>query len=322
MPPDATYEPAPPRSKFRLRFSLLALLIFVTLVCLGLAWLVQPTTVEAIALFQVSRDIPTILGDETKQSGQDGNYEIVKKSQLALLKSHYVLTAALRNPAVAALPILHGQTDSIAWLQERLEVEYPQNAEILTISLRGPEDGAQDLVRVVDAVAKAYRDEVIYEERQRRLGCRDLLARSLDKLNKEINRKLDEYIAIARELGGLEDSSNQVLQELDMKRLDRVEIELMRLEYEQLQAATGDSTENGTALEQRIGQLRERQAALEKNLTSRAERIAELTARKHELDRLQHIADEMSIKLEKLDIEANAPDRIRQIQPAVVVAAD
>jgi hypothetical protein len=36
------------------------------------------------------------------------------------------------------------------------------------------------------------------------------------------------------------------------------------------------------------------------------------------LDQLQRIADQMSIKLEMMDIEAAAPDRIRQLQRAVV----
>ena len=46
-------EAAAPRPKYRLRFSLLALFVFITLVCLALAWLVQPNRVVATALFEV-----------------------------------------------------------------------------------------------------------------------------------------------------------------------------------------------------------------------------------------------------------------------------
>jgi len=149
-----------------------------------------------------------------------------------------------------------------------------------------------------------------------------LLARSLESLKKEIERNFEEYLDIAREAGHVESGSGQVMQELDMKRLDRVETELMRLESELVQVEAGDGSENGTAIETRIGQLRERQAELEKKLTSRAERSVELTTRQQDLERLRRIADRMSIKLEMLDIEANAPERIRQIQPAVVGPAN
>ena len=319
MFPDATFEPAP-QSKLRLRFSLLALLVFVTLVGIGLAWLVQPTYVVATAMFQVESTPPAILGEEVIPSRHE--FKIVKKSQLALLRSHFVLSYALRNPAVAGLPIFQGQADPVEWLQQHLEVEFPEDSEILAISLRGPEEHAQDLVQIVDAVAKAYRDEVIYEGKQRSLASRDLLARSLESLKKEIERNFEEYLDIAREAGHVESGSGQVMQELDMKRLDRVETELMRLESELVQVEAGDGSENGTAIETRIGQLRERQAELERKLTSRAEKSVELTTRQQDLERLQRIADRMSIKLEMLDIEANAPERIRQIQPAVVGPAN
>ena len=62
-----------------------------------------------------------------------------------------------------------GETDPVEWLQENLAVDFPQNGEILSISLSGDEL-SEDLVRLVDAVAKAYKDEVIGAERQRRLG--------------------------------------------------------------------------------------------------------------------------------------------------------
>ncbi len=317
MIPDATFGPAPP-SKLRLRFSLLALLIFVTLVCFGLAWLAQPTLVVATALFHVDTTTPTLLNDEAKQSPVEPEWKTVKKTQIALLKSHMVLNSALRNPAIAGLPMLQSQKDPVAWLQDHLEAGFPQDGEILAISLRGPEAYANDLIQIVDAVAKGYRDEVVYAERQRRLTDRDLLARSLENLNLEIARKLEKYSDIAREADALESGRGRMLQELDLKRLDRVETELMRLENEQLQTASAGGSESNTPLEQRIGQLRERQAELEKKIMSRAEGSVELTTRQRELDQLQRLADEMTDKLERLDIEAQAPDRIRQVQPAVV----
>lgn len=305
---------------FRLRFSLLALLIFITLVCFLLAWLVQQKRVVATALFEVGSTQDGILSDEPAKRPNDQEFDILKKTQLAKLKSNFVLTAALRNPGIASLPILRAQKDPVDWLQDRLEVDFPENAEILAIRLHGTEEQAEDLIRIVDAVAAAYQREVIFELRQRRLGTRDMLARNLEDLNHEIKHKLDQYLDIARESGGVESGSGQVLQELDLKRLDRIETELMRLEGEQVEAQTGSQADKLKSLEARIEQLHKRQEELQKTIVSRSEKSVDLTTRHQELERQQRIADEMAVKLERLDIEANSPDRIRQVQPAVISA--
>ena len=309
----------PARAKFRLRFSLLALLIFITLICLSLGWLVQPNRVVATSLFQVANSETRVFDNNRSAANSEREFEILKGTQLALLKSEFVLTAAIRNPSVASLSILKNKPDPVAWLQDNVIAEYPERAEVLAIKLHGTEAQSKDLAALVDAVAKAYKDEVIAESRQQRLQTRDLLARNLENLNKEIRSKLDAYEDIARVLGTLESGAGQVLQQLDTKRLDRVEDELMRLENQQTDAAGSDAAK-AKAIEQRIAQLHERQVELEKKLTSRAEKSTDLQIRHDDLKQLQRISNEMSAKLQQLDIDASSPDRVRQMQPAVISA--
>ena len=73
-----------------------------------------------------------------------------------------------------------------------------------------------------------------------------------------------------------------------------------------------------------FGSQQSQLAAVQKQLDSkmadlkkRIERSTELETREEDLKQLQAIAKDMSIKLESLDIDANAPDQIRQVQPAV-----
>ena len=147
--------------RWRLRFSILALLIFVTLVSLVLTWFVQPRKVVATALFQVDSAAPhgSFKTDERAESGRD--FAVLKQTQLALLKCNYLLTAAIRNPGVGSLPILATAKDPVGSLQSHLDVSFPENAEIISIQLRGTEAQSQDLVLIVDSIAKAYKDEVI-----------------------------------------------------------------------------------------------------------------------------------------------------------------
>ena len=105
-----------------------------------------------------------------------------------MLKSKFLLTAALRDPSIASLSILAGERDKEEWLQENLDVEFPQNGMILSISLTG--SPPEDLVTLVDAVAQAYKNEVLGKEKSRKLNIRDMMERSLQNLNGEIKRKI------------------------------------------------------------------------------------------------------------------------------------
>jgi hypothetical protein len=246
--PMADYEATVPRSKLGLRFSLLALFLFVTLTCLALAWLVQPERIVATALFEIDRVESRLMGS---QPFDERELEIFKNTQLAKLKSYYVLQAAVRNPGIASLPLLAGQPDPVAWLQEHVEAEFIGDSELLAIRLRGPKSRAQDLTRLLDEVTKAYEDEVLYVDTQMRLRTRDLKAQSLKRLKDELVEKM------------------QLLHDLK----------------EDADAAAASSVD--------------------------------IQARQLEIDILTKIVRELSYSLEWYDIEANAPPRIKKVQPAV-----
>jgi hypothetical protein len=143
------------------------------------------------------------------------------------------------------------------------------------------------------------------------------LARGLEVLQDEIKRKWEEFLDIARESGRPEGGVGKVQQDLDIRRFDRIDKDLLRLEEERLKADGGD-TDALEALETRIAQLRARQSELEKLIKMRGEESVELSMRKRELDRLWGIADDMTVELEAMDIEAQAPSRIEKVQNAVI----
>lgn len=378
-------------------------------------WFIFPESSSATALFEVEDKRETIF-DIAHDSDQ--NYEILKKTQLALLKSNFVLTAAIRPPSVAALSALAGRSDPVVWLQENLACDYPQNGKLLSISLSGDEL-TEDQVQLVDAVAKAYKDEVVDQARQRRLVVRDMLSRSIDSLNVEIKRKLDEYLDIAREAGhpqhsDREDAETELLlrsisdtqqQKEDITKqlyqtqtdfmimksdledpavleaqiddmIDKDPVYLMMKEKIGLmqmdQSSSSDGSQKGgtsarmnqtnarqieslnrklaeyradqkkkmqhdvavkpnVPLQQLMkrykttfGSLQSQLAATTKTLETkmaelkkRIERSTDMETREEDLKQLQGVAKDMSIKLESLDIDANAPDQIRQVQAAV-----
>jgi myosin heavy subunit len=229
-----------------------------------------------------------------------------------------VLSSALVNPGIASLPVLSSSKDKEAWLQEHLEIEFPQDGEILSISLHGTEPQAADLAALVDAVANAYKKEVLGQERQRKLTIRDMVAKSLESLNHEFKRKAEDYLDIAKGLNKSTGSGGDPLDQINTKRLNRIDGELMRLEGEQLKNETAGEKQDATYLAKRLDQLRKQKEELEKTIRANTIRYVELETRQEELKQLQGIANEMSVKLEELDIDMETPPRIRQVQQAVI----
>jgi hypothetical protein len=314
---DLAAEPEP-SSLRRLRFSLLTLLIVITLVGLVLAWLVQPNHAVATALFEVRNEQVSIVGKDTVRPLSKEEFETLKKTQVALLKSKFLLSSALVNPGIASLPVLSSSKDKEAWLQEHLEIEFPQDGEILSISLHGTEPQAADLAALVDAVAAAYKKEVLGQERQRKLTIRDMVAKSLEILNNEYKRKAEDYLDIAKALNKSAGSGGDPLNQINTKRLDRIDGELLRLEGEQLKNETAGEKQDAAFLAKRLEQLRKQKDELEKTIRLGSDRSVELESRQQDLTVLRQIVTEMATNLEKQDIDLETPPRIRQVQQAVI----
>jgi hypothetical protein len=231
----AVFEPTTNRSKYRMRFSLLALFLFITFVCLALSWFVQPKRVVATALFEVEHSERQLMG---RQPFDEREFEIVKKTQIAKINSYFVLQAAVRNPVIAALPVFQNQPDPVVWLQKNIEVDFPEDGEIMAIRLRGPESRSNDLVLIVDEVAKAYEEEVVFADAQTRLTTRDLKANSLKKMQQELAKKMQVLDDLRKEAGTSAGENVDIkLRELEVETLTELVRETSRsLEWNDIES--------------------------------------------------------------------------------------
>lgn len=145
-------------------------------------------TVVVESLFHVDATEPTIADEDRPFDASE--YELLQKTQLALVKCPYILRAAIRDPKIASLPLLLPMADPVSWLRANLEVDFLEGSEILSIRLRGSDGDVDQLRQIVDAVARAYTDEAIYAARLRMLNARDAKAKAIDKLRKKLEEKL------------------------------------------------------------------------------------------------------------------------------------
>jgi hypothetical protein len=292
-----------------------AAVLLLALVSAAVTWLAWPKGVTATALFEVRQFETSIASDEYRPSQRE--FEIIKATQIALLKSKFLLTAALRDPGVASLSLFAGVDDAEAWLQDHLEVSYPQDGEILAISLSGPKSQAADLCLAVDAIADAYNKEVLAKEKGRRLICKDMLERSLQNLNTEIKRKYEDYLELEKALGK-SDGPMSIEQQISMKRLDRIDAEMDELERAQLKLGSDAESTESKFTTRRIEQLSKRKEQLQKDLMKMAEKSVALITYESELKQRHNLANELSDRLERMDIDLSVPGRIRKLQQAVI----
>lgn len=383
----------------------------------GTLWFLFPESSMAQALFSVSSQQESILGNSARSGKKD--FEILQRTQLAYLKSYFVIQAALRTPGMESLGVLAGEPDKVQWLIEQLTPSFQNNSEILSISLTGDSDYAEELRQLVNSVAKAYENEVVFKEEQRRGLLRDALARSLAKISEEIKSKSEDHNALAEELHVVDARQRDPEAELLMRELSEAQKsqsalasklaeiqttylvleqqlkdpnaidamvdvqlasdpnmsmmnqELTGLQYQasaqggitkyrskegdrlqrlinakqqqisqyraQLKAQMmgAEKSKPNTDLQRvrkefqiRAGVIQQQLTALNKStqekkeeLDKKSQRSVELEVGANELAQLQEIANDMSIKLEQFDVEAVAPNRIRQMQEATVSPA-
>ena len=105
----------------------------------------------ATALFQVDSAEPLTLGENAPRILDEREFEVLKNTQLALLKSNFVLTSAIRPPAIASLPVLQGKPDPVAWLQENLDLDVSSKwRNPFDFSCVEPSRKARDLALLVE----------------------------------------------------------------------------------------------------------------------------------------------------------------------------
>lgn len=152
------------------------------------------------AWLRINPSEPSLLGLGQPDSSVD--YERYKRTQRVLVKSRFVLLAALRKPEVAKLPTIQTvqrNGDPVRWLQSAITVEFPEDSEIMSVSVAT--DDPTEAATLCRAVTKAYLMEVVYgEQDQKRLRLSELDRAYLEK-ETEVRSKREDLKKLTEQLG-------------------------------------------------------------------------------------------------------------------------
>ena len=129
----------------------------------------------AVAYLKVEANPQPVVFRRSEFGGARDLYEIYRGTQVQLIKSPYVVGAALAEPAIAALPgVRRNEPDSVGWLCNDLSVSFPQKeGEIMCVTLVG--NDKEEITTLVNAVVDTYLNKVVVHEQEDKIGRVDKL---------------------------------------------------------------------------------------------------------------------------------------------------
>ena len=140
-----------------------------------LVWWLVPVNYEAFALLRVAGKPPVVLG-ELGESGAE-EFAVFKRTQVELIRSGTVLTGTLRDTGVNKLSMVREHRDDpVKWLSEQLIIDYPNDAEVLRIAMKGTQPA--ELAEIVNRIVASYLKEVVQHEKEVRNAERTRLERA------------------------------------------------------------------------------------------------------------------------------------------------
>jgi succinoglycan biosynthesis transport protein ExoP len=153
---------------------------------------------------------------------------------LQLVKSRFVLNAALRQPGVAALASVRQQLDPVKRLEKEISVDYPGGSEILRISMSG--EDPKEIEMLVNAVKDAYLQEVVNKERDQRLQRMSDLERIYNEREEKALSKRTALKQLARTLGTSDSQALTFKQHIALEHFAELKKEQTRLHFERMRA--------------------------------------------------------------------------------------
>lgn len=119
------------------------------------AWQLLASKYESYGMFQVS-SVPIGLTPNSPQQART-DFGTYVKTQATLLKSEFVLNAALRD--LKDVPTIKAQKDPIKYLDEELMVSWQDGSEVIRVTFKGHEP--EDARKIINAVQKAFMEQVV-----------------------------------------------------------------------------------------------------------------------------------------------------------------
>jgi polysaccharide biosynthesis transport protein len=182
----------------------------------GLVWFFVPVKYEAFALLKVAGKPPMVLGRLTDSVTDE--FSVFKRTQVDLIKSNVVMLGTFREKEINQLSMVREHSDDpVAWLSYELMIDYPNDAEILRVAMRGTKP--TEVTKIVNKVVATYLKEIVQHEKEMRNNERTALERTQNAKNRELQAEMEALHKQEQLLGVSTSESVQIQKKLLAEQL-------------------------------------------------------------------------------------------------------
>ncbi|MHB1556393.1 MAG: polysaccharide biosynthesis tyrosine autokinase [Isosphaeraceae bacterium] len=314
---------------FRRRSGLaLGIAILFSAIAATATWFLAPMNFKAHAKLHIAAQAPKILFTTVDNNQDHGGdfYKRYQSTQQTLVKSHLVLAAALLDPKVARYKMIEDLVDPIDWLQQKLGVDFVSGSEVMEISLTGPDP--DEVAGLVNAVKKAYMDEVVNVDLKRRTERFDYLKKMREHYTELLKKKRETMRRLAESVGSNDRETLALRQQYALEHLqflqkERLEIQSQRrrLEVEMKQARPEAIPEPASISEAELNRLVDQHPAVAELIAELAERELQLQTQMANLRRVaRHAVTDPAIQALQFtvkDLRGRVERSRRKVRPEV-----
>jgi polysaccharide biosynthesis transport protein len=212
----------------------LGVAILAAATCGPAAWFfVPPAQFKAQARLQVIAQQPKVLFGTVETEVSD-DYHRYQTTQLTLVKSRLVLNTALQDEQVNKYRMVKELDDPIAWLQEKLKVEFISGSEIMEIALSGKDP--QELAGLVNAIKEAYVEEVVNVDKKRRVDRHSKLKKIKQTYTEILKERRDHQRKLAVTIGSDDRQTLAIRQRYAMEHMAALRSELLDIQSQKRKA--------------------------------------------------------------------------------------
>lgn len=205
-----------------------------------LAWALVPAYYTSYALLKIEARAPRLVF-QTAEGEND--FLTYRQTQVALIKSRFVVNAALRRPGIGELSTVRAQQFPVQWLQSSITVGQYNSPEILQISMSG--DRPDELTAIVNAVKDAYLDEVVLADRKKRIARLNDLERIYNQTEDKVRQKEKRVENLAKQLGTGDTRALSYKQQMALEHFSLLKREHSKLRFVLMQEQIRQQTTAG-----------------------------------------------------------------------------
>ncbi len=196
-------------------------------------WILLVPTFTASAYLRLAADDRPLIFETADQTNGRSDFQLYKNTQQQLMKTPFVVNAALRNLNVASIAEPQFHENSMLWLQENVRVSYPGDGEIMQVACSS-KDG-RSAVKIVNAVVDAFMDEVVGHERNEKLKRLESLERVHGEAEDKVRSKRSELKTMASALGTGDSESLTVVQQSALNQFGHMQEKLSAVQFQLMQ---------------------------------------------------------------------------------------